>query len=130
MIDNFFTLPGVVSGETKVKRSRFIGHASPIQGIDQIESFLSRIRTAYYDATHCCFAYRLGSGDQTTFRTSDGGEPSGTAGRPILEAIENHGLTDVICTVTRYFGGTKLGTGGLFGPITNVHLLPSILVEK
>ena len=76
----------------------------------QAETVYANIRRKYYDATHNCFAYRISPDD---FRYSDDGEPSGTAGRPIFQVLENKNLTQTIIIVTRYFGGTKLGTGGL-----------------
>lgn len=111
--DNYTTLKGMASSEIKVKGSRFIGYAITAGDKLGAESFIGEISKKHHDATHNCFAYRIGIGDGTIFRYSDAGEPSGTAGRPILESIEGRELTDVVCVVTRYFGGTKLGTGGL-----------------
>jgi uncharacterized YigZ family protein len=110
--DAYWTLDGEGHAELKVKGSRFIGFACSIRTRDDAETQLEKIRKKYFDATHHCFAYRIGSKGQD-FRASDGGEPSGTAGKSILDVIEGRGLTDVFCLVTRYFGGTKLGTGGL-----------------
>lgn len=110
--DAYWTLEGEGSAETKVKGSRFIGFACPVQTRDEVETHLQGIRKKYHDATHHCYAFRLGA-DGKDFRTSDGGEPTGTAGKPILDALDGQQLTDVFCLVTRYFGGTKLGTGGL-----------------
>jgi uncharacterized YigZ family protein len=111
--DRYFTLGVRASREMKVKGSRFIGYAGPVRDRDEAESFIREVSRKHHDATHNCFAYRLGSGDASAFRFNDDGEPSGTAGRPILDAIDSRSLTDVVCVVTRYFGGTKLGTGGL-----------------
>lgn len=96
----------------KVKGSRFIADAVPVESVDDAERELEKIRRQHRDATHHCFAYRLGAGGES-FRSSDDGEPSGSAGAPILRQIESSGLSDVLVVVTRFFGGTKLGTGGL-----------------
>ncbi len=101
------TLTGEVVHETEVKRSRFIAHAAPVADEDEARAFLERIGDP--SATHNCWAFR--AGDQ--YRFDDDGEPGGTAGMPILQAIEGQGFDRVVVVVTRYFGGTKLGTGGL-----------------
>ncbi len=93
-----------------VKGSKFISTIVPVLSKEEAEVKYLAIKKKYYDATHNCFAYRI---DAQTFRFSDDGEPSGTAGRPILQVLEGSGLWEVLCVVTRYFGGTKLGTGGL-----------------
>lgn len=112
MSDEFTTLRGETRAEMKVQGSRFLAAALPIATREDAEQFLEAERTRYHDATHHCFAYRLGT-DGTQFRYSDAGEPTGSAGKPILAAIDAQGVTDVIVVVTRYFGGTKLGVGGL-----------------
>lgn len=96
-----------------VKGSRFIAHATPTVDKESAENYINRISTKYVDATHNCFAYKIGQGDLADFRFSDDGEPGGTAGRPILQAIAGKDFSNVTVVVTRYFGGTKLGTGGL-----------------
>ena len=111
--DVYYTLGERALGETKVRGSRFIGYAAPVAGREEAEVFIREISSKHHDATHNCYAYRVGVGDDSLFRYSDAGEPSGTAGKPILEAIDGHILTDVVCVVARYFGGTKLGTGRL-----------------
>jgi uncharacterized YigZ family protein len=108
--DQYYSIASDVRTETKVKGSRFIAHLYPAQSREQAEELYHSIRSRYYDATHNCFAYRI---SDNTFRFSDDGEPSGTAGKPILQAIDSGNLLEVICVVTRYFGGAKLGTGGL-----------------
>ena len=92
-----------------VERSRFIGSAISVGSEEDAKGFLSKIKKRYYDATHHCYAYCGGFGQ----KFSDDGEPSGTAGAPILETIRRQALTNVIVVVTRYFGGIKLGAGGL-----------------
>lgn len=100
------------SEEIKVKGSRFIAEAHPVQDESEVETVITEIRKRAYNATHHCTAYRLGlEGNQ--FRYNDDGEPSGTAGPPILRQIDARALTNTLVVVTRYFGGTKLGTGGL-----------------
>jgi len=99
--------------ETKVKGSRFVGQAFRVDDLAAVETFLVGIRKKYYDATHHCTAYRLGSPDTSTEKSDDNGEPSGSAGVPILGAIHRANRYDCFIIVTRYYGGTKLGTGGL-----------------
>ncbi len=113
MIDSFFTIESKFSTEIKVERSRFIGTVVPTKSREHAESECELIRRQYYDATHNCFAYLVGLESKQEFRYSDDGEPSGTAGRPIHDAILSCNVTDVLVVVTRYFGGVKLGTGGL-----------------
>lgn len=97
--------------EYTVNRSRFIGRCFPVDSEEAALCLLGDIRKKHWDATHNCFAYRIG--DNAAARFSDDGEPGGTAGNPILEAIKKNALTDVVIVVTRYFGGIKLGAGGL-----------------
>jgi len=111
--DEYHTAKGRGSHEIKVKGSRFIASVAPIDSEEKAKRFVEEISRKYFDATHNCYAYRVGHGDGAIFRFSDAGEPFGTAGRPILEAIESRDLTNVVVVVSRYFGGTKLGTGGL-----------------
>jgi uncharacterized YigZ family protein len=112
MIDEYTTIAGEAQSELRVTGSRFLACAAHAGSADEAEEMLARARKEYYDATHHCFAYRTGvAGDR--FLTGDDHEPSGTAGKPILAAIDHRGLTDVLVVVVRYFGGTKLGVGGL-----------------
>jgi len=98
------------SSEIKVSDSKFIAQVFHVLNKHQAESVYSNIKRKYHDATHNCFAYRISASE---FRYSDDGEPSGTAGLPIFKILENKDLSQTIIIVTRYFGGTKLGTGGL-----------------
>lgn len=100
------------SGEIEEKKSRFICTVRPVHSEKEAAAFLEEMKKKYWDARHNCFAFVLGSRQETT-RCSDDGEPGGTAGRPILEVLLGEGLCDVAAVVTRYFGGTLLGTGGL-----------------
>lgn len=96
----------------KVKGSRFLADVAPASTAEAALAVVEGLREEFRDATHHCFAWRLGT-DPEAKRASDDGEPSGTAGRPILQEIDGRGLTDVVVVVTRWYGGTKLGTGGL-----------------
>lgn len=100
-------------GEVREKASRFFGFAARASTPAEAEEFLARVRREHHDATHVAFAWKLGAGSPALVRASDAGEPGGTAGRPILGAIESAGLSDVVAAVVRYYGGTRLGTGGL-----------------
>jgi uncharacterized YigZ family protein len=112
LADEYVTLAHAGHAETRVLASRFIANAVPAESKEEVDTYLRHIRTSMHGATHHCFAYRLGA-ERMESRASDAGEPVGTAGRPILAAIDRRGLTNVVVVVTRYFGGTKLGTGGL-----------------
>jgi uncharacterized YigZ family protein len=129
MTDEFITIASETRAELKVQASRFIAAALPVATRAEAEQFLDRERRTYHDATHHCFAYRLGT-DGTQFRFSDAGEPSGSAGKPILAAIDAQRLTNVIVVVTRYFGGTKLGVGGLVRAYSDAALLVLERAEK
>ncbi len=113
MDDRYLTIARETTTEIKVKASRFIGESCLVESVDDALARLTAIRKREHAATHHCFAYRVGLGDQLAFRYSDDGEPSGTAGKPIFDTIAGSGLTQILLVVTRYFGGTKLGTGGL-----------------
>ena len=99
--------------EIEVKRSRFIGYAAPAATVEAARGFIESVRQCHPDASHHVYAFEVGHGASVTHGMSDDGEPSGTAGRPALVVVENHELGDVVAVVVRYFGGTKLGTGGL-----------------
>lgn len=99
--------------ESWVKNSRFISTIGPSFSVVEAKSFISEIRGQYSDATHNVPAYIIGSGTSVTAHSSDNGEPSGTAGRPALSVLMGSGFGDVVLVITRYYGGTKLGTGGL-----------------
>jgi len=111
-IDKYITLSKPHRSETKVKGSKFIASATNVSDKTSAIEFLETIRGEYFDATHNCFAYRIGY-DGMEYRASDDGEPKGSAGKPILFSITKFNLSDVIVVVTRYFGGAKLGVGGL-----------------
>lgn len=110
--DAFRSVARYALAELKVKGSRFIAEAFHVDNESATEDHIQLIRKREHSATHHCTAYRIGA-DAEVFRFNDDGEPSGSAGRPILSQIEGRGLTNTLVVVTRYFGGTKLGTGGL-----------------
>lgn len=110
--DIYYTIERVERSEIKIKGSRFIASAAPAPTKDLALTFLESIRSEFFDATHNCYAYLIGA-DGLEFRAADDGEPSGSAGKPIMFSIKKYGFTDIIVVVTRYFGGTKLGVGGL-----------------
>jgi len=112
MNDTFLTIRGPARAELRILGSRFIAQAFPVESGGAIDEALDGVRRTMHDATHHCYAYRLGR-DAPDARSSDAGEPSGTAGRPLMAALERCELTNILLVVTRYFGGTKLGTGRL-----------------
>jgi uncharacterized YigZ family protein len=113
MDDTFRTIRADAEHQTKVKGSKFIAEACLAESVEAAHERLTATRKREHAATHHCWAYRIGHTAPFQFKYSDDGEPSGTAGRPILDVIEGAEITDVIVVVTRYYGGTKLGTGGL-----------------
>ena len=112
MIDQFRTVYRGGTGEIVEKKSRFIATVRLVESEEEALSCLEALRKKYWDARHNCFVYIIGE-NQETVRCSDDGEPSGTAGRPMLDVVQGAGLRNVLVVVTRYFGGTLLGTGGL-----------------
>jgi uncharacterized YigZ family protein len=111
--DEYLTIKSLVRTKLKVEGSIFIATAIPIDSEQSAEEWIRKISKEYFDATHNCFAWRIKKGEQESLKSSDAGEPRGTAGKPILSAIESEKLYNVLVVVTRYFGGVKLGTGGL-----------------
>lgn len=111
-ITSYLTLASSAQAETREKASKFLGFAFPVINGDQIKVELEQLRKLHPKANHHCYAWRLGF-DRQEYRAQDDGEPSGTAGRPILGQIDSFEVTEVLIVVVRYFGGTKLGTGGL-----------------
>ncbi|MFA7494452.1 MAG: YigZ family protein [Proteiniphilum sp.] len=112
MDDIYKTIVNTAEGSITEKKSKFIAHIFPVKSVDEVKEIVEAQRKKYYDARHVCWAYMLGW-ERADFRSNDDGEPSGTAGRPILGQINSAELVDVLITVVRYFGGTLLGTGGL-----------------
>lgn len=112
MIDTYLTIQDKSEGIYTEKRSKFLAFAHPVETIDEIKDLLTDYKKKYYDARHVCYAYMLGP-ERTDFRANDDGEPSSTAGKPILGQINSRELTNILVVVIRYFGGVKLGTSGL-----------------
>lgn len=112
MDDTYRTIRDLSEGYYTEKRSRFLSFALPVRSPDEVKTQVDAYRKKYYDARHVCWAYMLGP-DRTTFRANDDGEPSSTAGKPILGQINSNNLTDILIIVVRYFGGIELGTSGL-----------------
>jgi uncharacterized YigZ family protein len=110
--DTYKTIADVSEGLYTEKRSKFIAVALPVKTVEEIKEHLEVYQKKYYDARHVCYAYMLGH-ERKDFRANDNGEPSGTAGKPILGQINSNELTDILVIVVRYFGGIKLGTSGL-----------------
>jgi uncharacterized YigZ family protein len=130
--DQFLQLKGKCRLEEKIKGSRFIASAAPVESAKEAQAFIGDIKKEFHDATHNCFAWKVGLGRSQKYRYNDGGEPSGTAGKPILKSINSAYASNVCVVVSRYFGGTKLGTGGLmraYGKIS-YELLKSCESEK
>jgi uncharacterized YigZ family protein len=112
MEDTYLTLSTISEGLYKEKGSKFLAFAIPVSSVSEIKSILEEKRKEFYDARHVCYAYIIGTEKQES-RSNDDGEPSGTAGKPILGSLLSKQLTNVLIVVVRYFGGTKLGTSGL-----------------
>ncbi len=111
-LDSFLTIASPSEGQITEKRSKFLAFAFPVSSVDQVKELVDAYSKKYYDARHACYAYMLGH-ERKDFRANDNGEPSGTAGKPILGQINSNNLTDILIIVVRYFGGVKLGTSGL-----------------
>lgn len=111
-MDTFKTVKETAKGLFTEKKSKFISFAIPVQTVDDVKLEIEKYRKEYYDARHVCWAYMLGY-EREEFRANDDGEPSGTAGKPILGQINSNELTNILIVVIRYFGGVKLGTSGL-----------------
>lgn len=118
MLKEYATILEAGIGEIVEKKSRFIGQVRHIESEEAADAFVTEMKKKHYDARHNCYAYVIGA-EQPIMRFSDDGEPGGTAGKPILEVIQAAGLSDICIVVTRYFGGTLLGTGGLVRAYTD-----------
>lgn len=126
------TVQGYSEDEIVINKSRFIGYSKKCEKEDDARNFIEEINKKHYDATHNCYAYIIGE-DKSIVKCSDDGEPSGTAGVPILETIKKENLTNICIVVTRYFGGIKLGAGGLIRAYTKgsvIAINSNIIVEK
>ncbi len=112
MSDEYKTITATSEGYYTEKRSKFLAFAHPVETVDEIKGIIADYRKKYYDARHVCYAYMLGA-ERTIFRANDDGEPSSTAGKPILGQINSNELTNILIVVVRYYGGVNLGTSGL-----------------
>jgi len=112
MLDIYKTIKALSEGSYTEKRSRFLSFALPVRTVGEVKEYVLEYQKKYYDANHVCWAYMLGA-DRNTFRSNDDGEPSSTAGKPVLGQINSNELTDILIIVVRYFGGVELGTSGL-----------------
>ena len=112
MIDEYRTIKSEGQGYYTDKRSKFLAFAHHVSSVDEIKDLIAGYRKKYYDARHVCYAYMLGP-ERLEFRANDDGEPSSTAGKPILGQINSNELTDILIVVVRYYGGVNLGTSGL-----------------
>ncbi|MGY8822476.1 MAG: YigZ family protein [Candidatus Latescibacterota bacterium] len=123
---------GEAEVELRFKNSRFIGSVGSAASIDEAKAFIVTVRARYSDASHHCYAFAAGYGATVTHGMSDDGEPSGTAGSPMLAVVKGGGMGDVVVVATRYFGGTKLGTGGLVKAYTETAqaALAAVPVEQ
>ena len=131
-MDTFRTISSSAEASFTEKRSKFIAFAIPVTSLAEVKAQLDTYQKKYYDARHVCYAYMLGH-ERKDFRANDNGEPSGTAGKPILGQINSRELTDVLVIVVRYFGGIKLGTGGLtvaYRTAAALALDEAVIIEK
>lgn len=111
-MDEYKTIGKTGEGFYSEKRSKFLAYAHHVARVEEVKALLEAYRKKFYDARHVCYAYMLGA-ERTEFRANDDGEPSSTAGKPILGQINSHDLSDILIVVVRYYGGVNLGTGGL-----------------
>lgn len=131
-MDTFKTIQDAAQGLFTEKKSKFISYAIPVKSVEDVKTELEKYRKEYYDARHVCWAYMLGA-ERNEFRSNDDGEPSGTAGKPILGQINSNELTDILILVVRYFGGIKLGTSGLivsYREAASEAITASEIIEK
>ncbi|WP_017380208.1 YigZ family protein [Paenisporosarcina sp. TG-14] len=132
MRKDYFTVKGLGESELIIQKSRFLTYVNRADSEQQAQAFIQEIKSQHKSANHNCSAYLIGEHDSIQ-KANDDGEPSGTAGVPILEVLKKQGLKDTVVVVTRYFGGIKLGSGGLiraYGKATTEGLQASIIVER
>jgi uncharacterized YigZ family protein len=132
LLSSYYTVKGFGEHEIVIQKSRFIAHMDRATTEEEAQSFIERIKIQHWNASHNCSAYMIGEHDQTQ-KANDDGEPSGTAGVPILEVLKKRNLKDTVVVITRYFGGIKLGAGGLiraYGSATSEGLNATGIVER
>lgn len=130
--DTYLTIDNRAAGLFKDKGSRFIAEAIPVTSVEEVKEYVDAIRKEHHVARHHCYAYMIGC-DRQQWRVNDDGEPSGTAGKPILGQINSHNLTNILIVVTRYFGGTLLGVSGLINAYRSAAadaISNSLIIEK
>ena len=130
--DFYYTIEKPATAEFKDRGSKFLAYAYPVQSVEEFKGRLADLKKEHSKAVHHCFAYRLGI-DKNNFRVSDDGEPSGTAGRPILGQIDSKDLTNIVIVVVRYFGGTLLGVQGLinaYKTAASMVLQTALIIQK
>jgi len=137
MKDTYKTIAGKSEGYFKDKGSKFLAYAYPVNSEDETKPILEQLKKDHHNARHHCYAWRLGK-EEITYRTNDDGEPSSTAGKPILGQLQSFDVTDIFLVVVRYFGGTLLGTSGLINAyktaaanaLSNAKIVTKIIEEK
>ncbi|MFS0750790.1 YigZ family protein [Oceanobacillus sp. 1P07AA] len=132
MLNTYYTVKQQGMDEITIQKSRFIGHVKRVETEEDAQKFIQEIKKKHYNATHNCSAYMIGENDHIQ-KANDDGEPSGTAGVPILEVLKKKGLKDTAVVVTRYFGGIKLGAGGLiraYGSTTSQAIKTTGIVKR
>lgn len=132
MLPHYYTVKGYGEDEITIQKSRFIAYVNRAETEEQAQQFIAEIKKKNWNANHNCSAYMIGEKDQIQ-KANDDGEPSGTAGLPILEVLKKRGLKDTVIVVTRYFGGIKLGTGGLiraYGKSASEGINAAQIVER
>ena len=132
MLPSYFTVKGYGENEIEIQKSRFIAYIDRVETEEEAQEFIQSIKKKHWNATHNCSAYLIGENDQIQ-KANDDGEPSGTAGVPILEVLKKKHLKDTVVVITRYFGGIKLGAGGLiraYGKATSEGLAATGIVER
>jgi len=131
-MDSYHTITTLTEGIYKEKGSKFLAFSIPVQNVEEVKELVKAYKKEYYDARHVCYGYMLGA-DRKEWRANDDGEPSGTAGRPIVGQINSRELTNILVIVVRYFGGILLGTGGLtiaYKEATADALNQAVIIEK
>lgn len=132
MLPSYYTVKGYGENEIEIQKSRFIAYIERVESEQEAQEFIQSIKKKHWNATHNCSAYLIGENDQIQ-KANDDGEPSGTAGVPILEVLKKKHLKDTVVVITRYFGGIKLGAGGLiraYGKATSEGLAATGIVER
>lgn len=133
IIDTYYTISKSSQKETiKLKNSKFYGYAYPVSNEKDVKYYIENLKKNHHSASHCCYAYRLGS-EKINYRTNDDGEPKNSAGLPIYSQIQSFGVTDILIVVVRYYGGTKLGISGLinaYKKTAQLTLENSIIIRK